>query len=323
VTAAVGADTHPLHVALAVVLGAGFLSIFFEAVRFRWPESYFGAGDTSSYAISLSPLRYLAFRFFPVYAVCVFVAVSLERTGDPASLGALLVGAVHAVTTVGVAFVRDLLLPALARRQRAPIILLRGVIFALTVGVALGASASAPYLEPLIPTLHDVTITLWTAAIAAVGGAYILQISRGRTSDTGDLARRSSRRIPGRLWHIATELARAHGADPQLVGAIMIAENLQRPRWFRVIERLKGLVLRPGTYGIMQVAHGRPISDEESLRIAVATRLSGVRVRDANGNLDYQAMQAFAQSWNPDRNFVQVLWSAYEEAGQRLTRMVR
>lgn len=55
VVGAMEASPHPLHVALAVLLGAAALSGFFEAVRFQWPESYFAAGDTSSYALSLSP----------------------------------------------------------------------------------------------------------------------------------------------------------------------------------------------------------------------------------------------------------------------------
>lgn len=244
--------------------------------------------------------------------------MSLARAGDPATLGALLVGAAHAVLSAGRAVLRDLRLPGPIRWPRTPLILLHAVIFVLATGVAYCAAVSAPHFESLVPSLHEVTITLWTAVIAAVGGAYVLQLSRGRTNDSMELARRSARKIPSRLVPLAVDLSGAHGADPQLVTATMIAENLQRPPWFRSVERIKGLVLRAGTYGIMQVSHDRPISDEESLRIAVETRLRGVTVKGPDGNVDYGALNTFARSWNGDSTFPQLIWACYEVAGHRL-----
>ncbi|WP_146249153.1 MULTISPECIES: hypothetical protein [unclassified Curtobacterium] len=60
--------------------------------------------------------------------------------------------------------------------------------------------------------------------------------------------------------------ASAASADPLLVKAFAIVEILQRPAWFRRGERLLGSLRGSGTYGIMQVAAERPISDEESVR---------------------------------------------------------
>lgn len=50
---------------LSVILGVGFLYVFYRAIQLQWPESYFGATDLSAYAIATSPIRYVAFRFAP------------------------------------------------------------------------------------------------------------------------------------------------------------------------------------------------------------------------------------------------------------------
>ena len=101
---------------------------------------------------------------------------------------------------------------------------------------------------------------------------------------------------------MAGALAAENGTDASLVRGIMIAENLQRPRWFRRLERIKGR---------------GPISDEESVRRAVGGRLSGVQVLGADGNVDYTLLTAIAQRWNPDPTFVDLLWAGYFEARQR------
>lgn len=285
---------------MAVALGSGFLSIFYEAVRFQWPESYFGANDTSSYAIAISPLRYLTFRFLPVYAVCVFVAVSLKRIDSAPLLGAALVGIVHGSITLGVGLVRSVRLPPVVRRHQFPVILLRGVTFACVAAIGFAAYWSSDTLAPLIPSLHDVAVTLWTAAIAAVGGAYLLDVSRGRTSDTYALANRSRLSIPSALWELAADLAPEYDTDPRLVHAIMIAENLQRPRWFRNLERVKGLLFKSGTYGIMQVASTEPISDAASIRVALERRLSGKHIPETQGVPYPEALRTMAREWNPN-----------------------
>jgi hypothetical protein len=300
-----------LQVVLAVGLGSAFLGMFYKAVSVQWPESYFAASDTGAYNVSVSPGRYLSFRFLPVFATCLFVAVTVNRLKGPALLAALSVAAIHAGSTVGVAVVRDLRAPAAIRRHRAPVTLLRAVTLATVFAVAALANAVKLSAAPLVPSLHDLAATLWTGAIAAIAGAYAISVSRGRTNRPDDLVARSYRSIPRSLRDYARTVAAEHDADADLVVAVMIAENLQRPRWFRRIEWVKSKVLRAGTYGIMQVQSEHYLSDRDSIRIAVQDRLANLRPTDPEGRPDYSALQVIASSWNPDPTYDQLLVSAY------------
>ena len=51
--------------------------------------------------------------------------------------------------------------------------------------------------------------------------------------------------------------------------AVCIAENLQRPPWFRKIESSLSLFKAEGTYGVMQVKSKKRLSDEESVIISI------------------------------------------------------
>ena len=51
--------------------------------------------------------------------------------------------------------------------------------------------------------------------------------------------------------------------------ATILTESIQRPRWFRRLERLKGILFPRGTYGIMQVRSSRPIGDRRSIERAL------------------------------------------------------
>jgi hypothetical protein len=96
----------------------------------------------------------------------------------------------------------------------------------------------------------------------------------------------------------------------------MVIENLQRPRWFRACERAKGKFFKHGSYGIMQVEADSPVSDEESIRIAVRTHLVAVSVpvvQNTPGyfSVDYNALRAFALTYNPSESYATALTTAY------------
>jgi hypothetical protein len=261
-------------------------------------------------------MRYLAFRLLPVYATCVFVGVTLTRLQAAPLLAVIAIGIIYASPT-GFSILRDARSDATIRRHRAPVLVLRSVSILGIMAVAILAFASRGVLAPLVPSVHDVIVTLWTAAIAGILGAYTLQVSRGRTTNAQKLAHRSASSIPPALWESAQSIAEAGDADPVLVRAIMIAENLQRPRWFRNLERVKSRVSPHGTYGIMQVSSSESITDEESIRIAVSTRLGGVTVRNEHGEIDYEKLTAVAMQWNPDPTIIDLLFNAWWEAKQR------
>jgi hypothetical protein len=298
---------------LATAFGVVALFIFYSAVRSEWPDNYMTV-DTNGleYAIVSHPLRYLAFRFLPVYLVCLFVAVLLDR-GQHDPVAVLVICAVHACWNSGRAVVG--LLRAPEGQRQAPLLIMH-------VGVAAGvflagfvALWTRSDLAIFVPSIHELGATLWTAAFAAVLGVYVLNKSRVR-SNLYTTLQQSRARIDTDLFAYADEQAALNGADAAFVKAIMVVENLQRPRWFRDCERIKGIVFKRGTYGIMQVAADHPVSDRESIELAVRTRLAGwvvptVEYNPGHPTYDYNGLKELALRYNPADSYAMAVQNAY------------
>jgi hypothetical protein len=165
-----------------------------------------------------------------------------------------------------------------------------------------------------VPSLQDITTAFWTAVFAGIAGAFLVRISRNALDAYG-LVYRSFEQIPERLFQVASRAAKQADADETLVWALMIVENVERPKWFREIEWLKARFAKRGTYGIMQVASDHPLSDEESIERTVTERLAGVKVRSPRG-LDVNALVAFAKTYNSNPSFSALLTSAYSAVEQ-------
>lgn len=301
-------------VLLAIAFGVGTLFIFYSAVRSEWPDNYMTV-DTSGleYAIISHPLRYLAFRFLPVYLVCVFVAVLLDRGGHDPLVAVLVICLIHAAWNSGRAAMRLLRDPAGTRQT--PLLLMH---LGVAVGVILAgfvALWTRSDLAIFVPSLHELGATLWTAAFAAVLGVFVLNKSRVR-NDISKTIRQSRDRISKDLFAFAEQQAALNGTDVAFVKAIMIVENLQRPRWFRDCERVKGLMFKRGTYGIMQVESDHPIGDRESIEVAVSTRLAGLTVpvieyTPGYPTYDYNAVRQLALLYNPSEQYAGAVQAAY------------
>lgn len=97
---------------LASLFAAAFLSVFFRSVRLRWPENYSTLRGVLEAYVSQGLWRYVVFRTLPVYAVGVFLWVSIDRGGGRPAAGVLVMGAAHVAATNGRAVAR------LCRRPR-------------------------------------------------------------------------------------------------------------------------------------------------------------------------------------------------------------
>jgi hypothetical protein len=301
---------------VAILLGAGFLHAFFRAAQFQWPGSYFTLDTGLGYAITSTPLRYIGFRFAPVFLVALFAAASLDSLDVnpiPAVAGIV---AIHIASTTGratVGLARD---PGNARRS--PLLLLHLTVSAGVIVAAAMAIALRGPLGSLVPPAEDLSASLWTAVFAGVMGVYVLQLSRSGDGDITAILKKSRRAIGPELWDSAEAAAVRHAADVNLVRAFMLVENVQRPRWFRNLEHLKGLVFGSGTYGIMQVRADKPLSDEESIEQAIRERLAGVVVPFSPSMYPgsppfpgYASLVELAKSYNDDSVYADAVANAY------------
>jgi len=297
--------------ALASVLGVAVLYMFYRAVEVQWPESYLPLDRGIEYSITSHPIRYLGFRFLPVFLVGLFVAVSLDRSDvDPVPAVALICLG-HIALSNGRALIGLATSPE--TRRRGPLGLLHVVVAAGILGAgALGYLTRTTFAE-LIPPVAELSLALWTAALAGVVGAYVITASKTDRSSFTAL-QRSRASISDELWSRAETEAASVGTDPLLVQAVMVVENANRPRWFRWLERQKGRIAASGTYGIMQVSSPRPLSDEESIAVAVRDRFAGiVLATDGYGMPEWSAVHAFALAYNPDSAFADAVAQTYSD----------
>lgn len=260
---------------LGVFGGFSFLWLYFRAVALRWPESYFRLGSTLENVIASGPLRYVAFRFIPVFVTCLFVAVSVDRAGGRPGVTVGLVAGLHLVSTTGWAAVL-VLSGRRFRSRRVPLLAAYAVISFGVVAAAVLPLALHEELAPVVPEPAELNATLWTAGLAGVAGAYITQLGLRRGERVARSIQRSKASIDPALWQVAIAEAQRHDISPSVVFAFMLVENLQRPAWFRSVENRFGRWWGRGTYGILQVPSDAPVSDEQSIVQFVRQRLAPV-----------------------------------------------
>lgn len=291
--------------------GLTFLMMFFRAVQTKWPESYFAISDVTSYRISTTPLRYGLFRFAPVIVVSFFTATVAESIKGSSLVAVAALGVTHVVLSSGLAFVRAVRKP-ITKFARS----LRLLYFAVvSVGIAASsvfgwALSLSPDLRRIVPESADLSTTVWTAAFAGIIGAFLLAVSRGEAPSTRQLLTMSRSTLSKGLWAFIEEEAKKQRADVWLVQAVALTENLQRPSWFRRLERMGGNVLGRGTYGVMQVSSDGPIDDQESVRLAIRKHFAGTQ---RQGLLSYDEVLTILKVYNPDKIFSDLARDIYHE----------
>jgi hypothetical protein len=180
------------------------------------------------------------------------------------------------------------------------------------LGVAALGGFGAGRFGFVVPPIDELFKSLWGTTFVAIVAAIVIAKTRVQL-DLGRLVNRSRKEVGSRLRELARSEALKSGTDPDLVESVLLAENLERPRWFRQLERAKGRLFPHGSYGVMQVTSDSPINDEDSIIRAVAEHLHGVVVqRRSDGYLDYQSVETAFRQYNNDPVFVslatQIFW---------------
>ncbi len=260
---------------LLALIGAAILYALYTTLRMRWPDAYSSMSDTYSLRLRDTWQRFTLYRFAPVFIVALGVTVTADRQHVNSLLALCVMIAVHVWQTNGRAFVRDLL----GKRERGDFrpnyAAYHAAMSALVAIAGAGAYVLRHLASPLVPSSEALTESLWTAALVAVCAGFLISLvgsesSKGMRMGGEYLSRRAIADIGLSTVDYAYSKAVELGADPILIRAIMYAEVIQRPRWFRNIEARTWWIRRTGTYGLMQVASARPMSDRESIDRACA-----------------------------------------------------
>jgi len=307
---------HQVLVTLSgIVVGCTLIIMFYTAVRTQWPSNYASATNDYGMIINRTIFRYVAFALAPTYFISLIVGTTVARAGGSGLIVATSIGLFHACAMYGVHIFRTLRYDRSGTRHPTLVLDVSLIIGVLSVAMIAGLGPGP--LAFLVPPIDEFFKSLWTTVFVAILGVIV--IAKTRVSvDVVRLVEKSRRELGRELIIFAKQQALTYGADPDLVEAILLTENLQRPRWFRFLERVKGKFFPAGSYGVMQVSASKPLSDEESITLAITQYLAGTALKVTEyGSFDSDQARSMLARYNDNPNFVQValdvLWVTWDQ----------
>lgn len=244
-------------------ISAFVLQYLFKTISTKWPESYTSISQELDLQVRSNPLRSLiAFRLFPTFIIVLFNAVIVERVEGNAWLGLYVFLLIYIGRSNALAIKNELTSP---RRNNVVVLVLYHLFIIIFLVVTAAAATSLRYrLESWVPPSKDLLIALWAGLFAAVLSTFSRELLTAPKANMGETIEMLIADIGKSNWDFVG-VACAQGGNENLVRAILLAEAQQRPRWFRRLERIKGILFRDGSYGVAQVRADRPISDAESI----------------------------------------------------------
>lgn len=298
-----------LVVVVGTVIGSALIYLFYIAVRTRWPANYASSSNDFGMIVNRTILRYAAFALGPPYTVALLVSTTVGRAGGAGMVVAVLIGAFQVCYLRVPEIYRTLRYNHTAMRM--PTVLTEvGLAVATLAVAALGGFGPGP-LGFVVPPIDELFKSLWGTIFVAILAAIVIAKTRVQL-DIGRLITRSRREVGPRLRELARSEAVKVDVDPDLAETVLLTENLQRPDWFRQLERIKGRLFPRGSYGVMQVSAERPISDEDSIVRAVAGHLRGlVLATGKHGGTDYESLRAALAQYNNDSVFVDLAMNIF------------
>lgn len=285
---------------------------FFES---KWPENYFSNDDKTSIFISVSPMRFLLFRMLPV-AIIISLIFAIEKNIPTKEriLWGIFIAFVHAILSNGVS-----LFKILTKNNSVKIYINRllqigtNVLTILIVicGGAIGGLLSGIIIfQKLTPTFQGIIDNLWSSFIAIAAFftfKKIYQLANNKTK-TINIYEKSYEKIGAELLNFIKEKSKENYADFELVLAVCMIENIQRPKWFRELEKLAWTIFRKGgTYGIMQIKSSAYISDKESISIAIDKYFKNTK----NMIVNFESLKKYVSTYNNLEKYTYEVFGAY------------
>jgi len=291
--------------------GAAFLAAFYSAVRVEWPGSYFSGGSLPEFVVSRSLTRFLVFRLLPPFLIATLVAVTADRQAGAGWVAAATTVSVHLATTSGRAFVRLSRAGAWhqpAGRSQLLLQVVPGLLLVPTVIPAVILSRQS--LAGLVPQPSALIEAVWTGLFVAVVANRLQHFtsSRATKQQLFDEARQA---VSSELVRYCEIEGARRGVEADVVIAMLYAEVLQRPRWWRRIEEAGGRLRRHGTYGITQASRTANVSDGDAIALLVDELRGAPLPRDGGRAQDLYLRAAFERH-HLDPVYVELAVSLYE-----------
>ena len=297
---------------VAVGLLAGLvLNLIYRRIQSEWPEIYFSLSDHWAYVKALVPSRYVLFRFGPVLLVGLFAGRQLKSWNLPdwpflATVIALHLGSTSLRAAWRMWRYRH------ANSRNAPLLVLHLVTAAVVVAVLFGGLLARDSLSYWVPDFESIRDSIWAGLFSSLLTFAFIRSTQTRDNDLLNVVETQKKRIGPEMIDYARKSAERKGLDPDLVEAVILTESIQRPRWFRRLEFMKGIVFRKGTYGIMQVQSPRPIRDRTSIDKALRTHRAAFKPQETADNT-YTSISDRLRSYNSSPEFLDLADEIYWE----------
>lgn len=268
---------------LAVPLIAAVLTRgLFGVLETRWPNDYFGidAYGAIDPITNRSLWRFLAWRSAPVFVGSAVSSITVERLGGrPFPATWIFLGIYLSLSVLkSVALHGD----GPASRRFKVHAVAQGGVGVILAGAAFLGFAARRSVGGAVPEPDVLLASVWTSLLLAAGASALIRPLHSEAS-IQRLVSESKRELGEELLDYTRVSAAKHGTDPIVAEAVLIAENLQRPRWIRRIENALHRLGGDGTYGAMQVRAAKPLTDKESVDVAMATHLRGAQLGRTSG----------------------------------------
>mgnify|MGYP001588862971 CR=1 FL=1 len=167
------------------------------------------------------------------------------------------------------------------------------------------AISKTEIVSNLTPTLSGLVDNIWSSLITALLAVYLYKIYQNQKVSQDELFDQSFKKLSPRLIKFIEEYCVEKMADKNLVLAICIVENIQRPSWLRKVEGIKSIIFRRGSYGIMQVQSDKLLNDEQSVKKAIDDFFA------YNPHLDILSIKHLTEKYNNDPRYVDLIEHAY------------
>ncbi|GAA4491054.1 hypothetical protein GCM10023171_34340 [Microbacterium panaciterrae] len=195
------------------------------------------------------------------------------------------------------------------------------ILFALLIALGLAPLGVLLDFRWLVPSMEGLRDNAWAALIIAIALAAFLRLTNmsshrpvsENSHALNELLRNRAAAIKRQYGQIVEMVAERHGIPVGMLIAILVYEDLNRPKWIRCIENLVVWVFPLTlTVGIAQVLSSRPLSDAESIEkmgpIVARLLATAVDVKEYRPEFyvfcEYNGSKTYAQNVQEIRNLL-------------------
>jgi hypothetical protein len=288
--------------------GSLLLYLVFRVLKSDWPTNYSDMKNVVDSASQRNAWIYVLMRFVPMYVVSVLVA-SLSETAGGQKIVALGTCAVLHVCLTN--FRPQILRRAFMSSRNRPRYLVAFCSSLASILLAtILASATWIYWVPVLPNPDDLVQAIWTSIF--VGLVVMLLRSVGTFEDSLEKRiERAKHDLGEDLQRVIQMEARQNEVSVEFIQAIILTECIQRPGWIRRMERAKGMVSAPRTYGVAQVTSPEPISDELSVKVLCGNHAGYHPAGHESHGYNRTLLSVRFEAHNPDPVFVKQATEIY------------